>query len=55
MHYASPSGAISEDPLVDPTRNLLLSASERNNYEIVNIATPKAPVFFENPIVSTPE
>lgn len=51
--FASPSGAISEDPLIDPTRNLLLSPSEGNNYEIVNVATSTSPKFFENgPIAS---
>lgn len=44
------SHEISEDPLVDPTRTFLLSATEANNYEIVNIATPAAPKFFENTI-----
>jgi len=44
------SHEISEDPLVDPSRTLLLSANEANNYEIVNIATPTAPKFFENTI-----
>jgi hypothetical protein len=31
--FTSPRRSISEDPLIDPTRNLLLSASEINNYE----------------------
>jgi hypothetical protein len=35
----SPSGDISEDPLLDPIHNLLLSASESNNYEIANVTT----------------
>jgi hypothetical protein len=48
----SPSGEISEDPLIDPTRNFLLSASEANNYEIVNVATSSSPKFFENPITN---
>lgn len=47
---ASPSGAISEDPLIDPSRNLLLSASENNNYELVDIKKSTAPKFFENSI-----
>ncbi len=47
---ASVPDLISEDPLVDPTRTLLLSATEANNYEIVNIATPTAPKFYENTI-----
>jgi hypothetical protein len=49
-----PSGgfysAISEDPLLDPIRNLLLSAAENNNYEIANVATSTSPAFYENPI-----
>jgi hypothetical protein len=44
----SPHGEISEDPLVDPLRNLLLSASEDNNYEIVNTTNSLTPQFFEN-------
>jgi len=51
---ASPAGEISEDPLIDPIHNLLLSASEGNNYEIANVAaapTSLTPLtsFFENP------
>jgi hypothetical protein len=46
--FASPSGKISEDPLLDPIRNLLLSATEANNYEIVNVASSTSPQFFEN-------
>ena len=41
---------ISEDPLIDPIRNLLLSATEANNYEIVNVATTTAPQFYENTV-----
>ena len=48
--FASPSGRISEDPLLDPINNLLLSATEANNYEIVDVATSTSPGFFENPI-----
>jgi hypothetical protein len=47
---ASPSGRISEDPLIDPIRHLLLSASENNNYEPVDISNLTKPVFYENPI-----
>lgn len=47
--FKSPSGSISEDPLIDPTRNLLLSAAENGNYEIVNVAATTSPTFFENP------
>jgi hypothetical protein len=46
--FTSPSGLISEDPLIDPSRNLLLSASEDGNYEIVDVSNPTAPKFFEN-------
>ena len=51
--FKSPSGKISEDPLIDPGRNFILSASEINNYEIVGIATSTAPKFYENPISHT--
>ncbi|MFG2879897.1 hypothetical protein ACGFYU_33625 [Streptomyces sp. NPDC048337] len=44
----NPGGQISEDPLVDPIRNLLLSPSEDNNYEIVNVANSTSPQFFEH-------
>jgi len=43
-------GRISEDPLIDPIRNLLLSASENNNYEIINVATSTSPQFFEHSV-----
>jgi len=46
--FASPAGAISEDSLVDPSRNLLLSASENGNFELVNVSNPATPVFYEN-------
>lgn len=46
--FASPSGNISEDPLIDPIRNLLLSATENNDYELINVANPASPAFFEN-------
>jgi len=48
--FTSPSGRISEGPLLDPINNLLLSATESNNYEIVDVATSTSPAFFENPI-----
>jgi len=51
--FTSPAGLISEDPLIDPIRNLLLSAAENNNYEIVNVTTSTTPTFFENTIAST--
>jgi hypothetical protein len=43
--FPSPAGAISEDPLIDPTRNFLLSANELNDYEIIDLSTGAA---FEN-------
>jgi hypothetical protein len=44
---------ISEDPLLDPIRNLLLSANENNNYEIVDVTSSLTPQFFENSIPPT--
>jgi hypothetical protein len=49
--FASPAKEISEDPLIDPTRNLLLSPTEGGDYEIINVAASTSPAFFENPIV----
>jgi hypothetical protein len=43
---------ISEDPLIDPIRNLLLSASEVNNYEIIDVANSTSPAFFEHPVAT---
>jgi hypothetical protein len=45
-----PTSAISEDPLLDPIRNLLLSAAENNTYEMVDVTTSTSPTFFENAI-----
>lgn len=57
----APSGAagvfpanISEDILIDPFLNLILSPSERNNFELVNVATTTTPSFFENSISVSP-
>ena len=44
---------ISEDPLIDPIRNLLLSAAETNNYEIIDVANSTSPGFFEHPVSIT--
>ncbi len=55
MASPSPTGTfanISEDPLIDPSRTLVLSASENNNFEIVNFATA-TPKFFEHAIPSS--
>jgi len=46
--FAAASGQISEDPLVDPIRNLLLSPAENGTFEIVNISNPNTPVFYDN-------
>jgi hypothetical protein len=43
---------ISEDILIDPIRNLILSPDEGSNYELVNVATTTSPAFFENPVVA---
>lgn len=58
--FASASGFISEDPLIDPTRSstggpgaLLLSGSENNNYEIADVTTTTSPSFFENQPAAT--
>ncbi len=45
-----PGGEVSEDPLIDPAHNLILSAAEDNNYELVNVKTTTAPQFFEHPV-----
>jgi len=46
---------ISEDPLIDPIRNLLLSASESNTYEIADVTNSLAPAFYENTVGSPPD
>jgi hypothetical protein len=48
--FASPAGLISEDPLIDPIRDLLLSAAENNNYEIVDVSNSTTPAFYENAV-----
>lgn len=50
-----PGGQISEDPLIDPIRNIVLSPAEDNNYEIVNVANSTSPQFFEHPVTVTGE
>ena len=52
--FPSPAGIISEDVLIDPTRNLLLSPAENGNFEIVNVTTTTTPAFFEVNIGATP-
>lgn len=48
--FTSPAGQIAEDPLLDPTRNLLLSPNEADTFEIINVATSTSPAFFENAV-----
>jgi hypothetical protein len=45
-----PGGQISEDPLIDPVRHLILSAAEDNNYELANVSTSTSPQFFEHAV-----
>ena len=45
-----PGDSISEDPLIDPVHDLILSAAEDNNYELVNVRTTTAPKFYEHPV-----
>jgi hypothetical protein len=54
--FKSQSTLISEDPLIDPINNQLLSAAENGNYEIIDLATISSPTllptsFFENATV----
>ena len=41
---------ISEDILIDPIRNLVLSPNENGNYELINVANSMSPAFFENAV-----
>jgi hypothetical protein len=53
--FTSPAGRISEQPLFDPTHNLLLSPTESNDYEIIDLKQSTAPIFYENqPIAVAP-
>lgn len=45
---ASPGGAVSEDPLMDPFRDLLLSAAENGDFELADVSNPSNPTFYEN-------
>ncbi|HXY58699.1 MAG TPA: hypothetical protein VEH76_08965 [Methylocystis sp.] len=38
---------ISENILIDPNRNLILSPSEADNYEVINVSNTMSPSFFE--------
>jgi hypothetical protein len=58
LSFASkdPSGFISENPLIDPIRNLLLSASEDNNYELIDVSSAPSPnPFYERSIPASGE
>ena len=46
--FPSLAGKISEDALIDPVRNYLLSANENNDYEIIDLTTSTAPKSYEN-------
>ena len=46
--FASPAHDISEDPLIDPVRQLLLSPAENGDFEIVDVSDPSSPRFYEN-------
>jgi hypothetical protein len=48
LPLSSPAGEVSEDIAIDPIRHFLLSPSEDNNYEVVNITSTTSPGFFEN-------
>ena len=43
---------ISEDILIDPIRNLILSPDESSNFELVNVATTTSPAFYENAVAA---
>ena len=51
--FKASSGEVSEDPLLDPGRNLILSPAENDDYELVNVAKPTEPEFFTNPFTFT--
>jgi hypothetical protein len=46
--FAAASGEVSEDPLIDPIHELILSAAENSDYELINVSNPGAPSSFEN-------
>jgi hypothetical protein len=48
--FAAASGQISEDPLIDPGRGLVLSPTESGAYQIDNVAKASEPAFFSNSI-----
>ena len=48
-----PGGEISEDPLLDPVHDIIGSAAEDNNFEIVNVKNTTSPQFYEQSLSST--
>lgn len=46
----NPGREISEAPLIDPVHHLILSASEDNNFELINVAKSTSPKFYEHPV-----
>ena len=50
--FKAASGEVSEDPLIDPTRELILSPAENNVYELINVTDPGTPSLFENGPIS---
>jgi uncharacterized repeat protein (TIGR01451 family) len=48
--FAAASGEITENPLIDPTRELILSPAENGVYELVNVTKASEPAFFDNKI-----
>ncbi|MCW2931796.1 MAG: hypothetical protein JWM19_2758 [Actinomycetia bacterium] len=43
----NPGGEISEDPLMDPVHHIIGSASEDNNFELINVSNTTSPKFYE--------
>jgi RHS repeat-associated protein len=46
----SPGGLISEDPLIDPFRHFILSATEDSAFEAIDVANQTSPKFFEHSV-----
>jgi hypothetical protein len=53
--FASAAGDISENLVLDPVHNLILSAAENNTYELVENFTTATPAFFENAVTGLGE
>jgi hypothetical protein len=56
MTPAGGFGNISEDALIDPIRNLLLSATENNEYELIDVSVTPVPAtaYFESGVIPVP-